>query len=195
MLEKYLIVGLGNPGKEYEYTRHNLGFLVLRQLAKEQNLKFSASPSVKGLVADLRADGKMLYLLMPLTYMNNSGLSVGSFIRKKEIPHSNILVIADDFNLEFGQLRLRKKGSDGGHNGLKSIINHLKTEEFGRLRLGIGRSRRSQDAVDFVLEEFNRRERKELEFFIQEASDCGWAWFNEGINYAMNHSNRRKGNE
>jgi len=193
--EKYLIVGLGNPGRDYESTRHNLGFLVLKKLAKELKVSISASSLTKGWTAKTRVRGNTVYFLLPSTYMNNSGLAVEQFVLKKKIAVENILVVTDDMNLDFGQLRIRKKGSDGGHNGLYSLIYCLKTNEFNRLRLGIGQPKKKQDTVDFVLEQFSSAEKKMLKDFIQDACQCCLVWMKEGINQAMNQFNRRKSDE
>lgn len=192
MLNKKLIVGLGNPGKDYAYTRHNLGFLAVENLAKRYQLKFSPSSLTKAIAAEGTIEGQSVILLLPTTYMNNSGVAVKPVVFKKDIACSGLLVVCDDLDIHFGLLRLRAKGSDGGHNGLTSIIGHLGTEDFPRLRLGIGRPKSRQDTVDFVLEEFNKSEKKELPSFIEEATDCCLVWLKNGINKAMEQFNRRK---
>ena len=131
-------------------------------------------------------------LLLPATFMNHSGVAVKAVIQKKEFELSDALIVFDDMDVDFGLMRLRSQGSDAGHNGLTSVIAHLKTEEFPRLRLGIGRPKIRQDAVDYVLEEFNKSEKKELPGFIEEATDCCLVWLNSGINKAMEQFNRRK---
>jgi len=186
-----LIVGLGNPGKEYEYTRHNLGFMVVRHLAKELNWEFQTSRGTKGLIAKGEIEGSEVYLLLPLTFMNHSGLAVKPLIEKKNLTLENLLVICDDLNLNFGQLRLRSTGSDGGHNGLSSIIECLNTNNFSRLRMGIGQPSSKEPAVDYVLGKFNTSEKKSLEAFVSEASDCCLIWLKEGINKAMQLYNKK----
>jgi len=170
-----LIVGLGNPGKDYEYTRHNFGFLVVARLAEQYKLKVSSSSLCKGLTAGGMIQDKTCCLLFPLTYMNNSGIAV-----------------RDDFSLDFGQLRLRPSGSDGGHNGLDSVIAQLNSKDFSRLRLGIGPVPNKKDAVDFVLQEFTSAEKKKLDDFIQEAVDCCVAWITGNSDQVMSQFNRKK---
>jgi peptidyl-tRNA hydrolase, PTH1 family len=187
-----LIVGLGNPGKDYEYTRHNLGFLVVEQLAARYQLKFKSSTWCKGLTAEGLIENKECCLLLPLTYMNNSGVAVKETVSRKEVSLIQTLVVADDFNLDFGQLRLREKGSAGGHNGLKSVIQYLASEEFARLRLGIGCPPNKKDITDYVLEKFRPQEKKELNSFIQDAVECGVAWVNGNSNQVMSQFNRKK---
>ena len=135
-----------------------------------------------------------VWLVMPMTYMNLSGIALRQMISQKEIPLENILVICDDFNIEFGHLRLRANGGAGGHNGLTSIIEQLHTKNFARLRLGIGSSS-TAGKVDFVLGEFNRKEKKGLAAFIQQATDCCTVWLTEGVNKAMTQFNQRKEDE
>lgn len=194
MVEPKLIVGLGNPGDEYEYSRHNLGFLVVRQLAGKYGLSFKKNFTLKGLLAQGAADSILgtLYLLLPLTYVNNSGAAVKEIIQKKNIALHNILVVCDDVNLEFGQLRFRLQGSHGGHNGLNSVINHLKTKEFMRLRLGVGYPARKDDMVSFVLGEFNQQEKKQLDAFLSKAADGCALWLKEGIAKAMDQFNKKE---
>lgn len=191
MSKTRLIVGLGNPGKEYEYTRHNLGFMVVRHLAKELNWEFQTSRLTKGLIAKGEIEGGEVYLLLPLTFMNHSGFAVKPLVEKKNLTLENLLVICDDLNLSFGQLRLRSTGSDGGHNGLSSIIECLHTNNFSRLRMGIGEPSSQGQAVDYVLGKFNTAEKKSLEVFVTEAADCCLIWLKEGINKAMQLYNKK----
>lgn len=190
-----LIVGLGNPGREYEWTRHNCGFLVLIHLAKEHRLKFSKSPTIQGLVAEGQIHNHDVMLLMPLTYMNHSGAALRHAIEQKGISSEDILVVCDDFHVDFGHLRLRPQGSDGGHNGLASIIEELMTKNFVRLRLGIGAPARKEEAVDFVLGEFNQKEKEALQEFVQQAAQCCIVWLSEGTAKAMEQFNKRTEDE
>ena len=190
--EKKLIVGLGNPGKDYEYTRHNLGFLVVRHLADVLKTKFALSSFTNGLTAECRDGENTVILLMPLTYMNNSGTAVKQAVHTREISLENILILCDDFNLPYAQMRLRPKGSAGGQNGLKSIVECLQTSEFSRLRLGIGYPGHQEDPVDYVLGEFTRTEKKQLDEYVDEAANCCLAWLRDGIKDAMDKFNRRK---
>ena len=192
MTDVRLIVGLGNPGKDYSYTRHNLGFLVVEGLAERYQLKILPSSLCKGLAAQGMIENKACCLLFPLTYMNNSGIAVKDVVEREEIPLNNILVVVDDFSLDFGQLRLRSNGSDGGHNGLSSVIQHLNSEDFARLRLGVGPVPNKKEAVDFVLKEFNPAERKKLDDLINEAVDCCVAWVTGNSGQVMSQFNRKK---
>ena len=195
MAETFLIVGLGNPGKDYQDTRHNLGFLVVEHLAQSEKLKFSESSFTKGLVAEGNIDGTKVMLLLPATYVNNSGVAVKAASAYKKIDLKNILVVVDDVNLDFGQMRLRPSGSDGGHNGLTSIIEHLGNKEFARLRLGVGNPRSKNEMVDHVLGKFTAAEKKQLKNFITTASDGCLVWLKEGMSKAMNQFNRRENDE
>jgi len=189
-----LVVGLGNPGKEYEHTRHNLGFLAVSRLAKEHGLKWAKSASCKGFVAEGEVDAMETVLLLPLTYVNNSGIAVGGIAHKKNIAPENILVICDDLNLDFGDIRIRPEGSAGGHNGLSSVIEHLKTNKFPRLRMGIGRPHATGGTKDFVLSGFDKTEKAHLGALIEEAVLCSEEWLTEGTTKAMSRFNKRKGN-
>ena len=189
-----LIVGLGNPGKDYEYTRHNFGFLVIQNLAARYRLKFTSSSFSKALAAAGQIEGIDAILLQPLTFVNLSGVAVKSTIAQKQIDLENVLIVCDDLDTEFGQLRLRAKGSDGGHNGLTSIIQQLGSAEFARLRCGIGRPKSSAETVDFVLGEFTRQEKESLQGIMDEATDCCLSWLKDGTKKAMDQFNRRKEN-
>lgn len=192
MVESRLIVGLGNPGRDYEQTRHNLGFLVIRRLAERHNMRFRSGCLIKGLMAEGRIAGKTLYCLLPMTYMNNSGIAVKQFMAKKGLGSGDLLVVCDDLNLDLGQIRIRPGGSDGGHNGLNSVIQHVGTQKFARLRMGIGSPLKGEDAATYVLERFKRGETKNIGGFIDQAADCCGVWLEEGINKAMDQFNKRK---
>ena len=186
-----LIAGLGNPGQDYEYTRHNLGFLAVRRLAEKLKLKFALSSLTNGLTAEGTFEDDAICLLMPLTYMNNSGVAIKQVMEKKNLSPQDVLVVTDDFHLEFEQMRLRAKGSDGGHNGLNSVIRHIGSEQFARLRMGIGRPVDEKDTVDYVLEVFKKKEKERLDHFIDETASCCIAWLCEGIEQAMDQYNRK----
>ncbi|MEI7997902.1 MAG: aminoacyl-tRNA hydrolase, partial [Candidatus Omnitrophota bacterium] len=175
-----LIVGLGNPEKQYELTRHNVGFLVLMELAKKYDIKYKKSPVCQAVEAKVLCESESCSLMMPLTYMNNSGLAVKQWVDKKDLTSADILIVCDDMALNFGQIRVRPLGTAGGHNGIKSIIEHLGTKDFARLRLGIGQPRPSQDAADYVLSNFTPGERKLLPDFINEAVACVTSWVGQG---------------
>lgn len=186
-----LIVGLGNPGQKYEQTRHNLGFLVVEHLAKTFGLKFAKAAGTQGLMACGTADDTKVCLLLPTTFMNNSGVAVKAVLADKKVSIADALIVSDDFNLDFGQLRLRDRGSAGGHNGLSSVIEHLNTDQIARLRVGIGAPANKDDTTGFVLEEFNRQEKKDLLKVIEHAADCAVAWLKEGTK-ATGQFNKRK---
>lgn len=182
-------MGLGNPGKDYEYTRHNLGFLVVRHLAQRLNVRIRLSSFTNGLAAEGKYKGEQFCFFLPLTYMNKSGGAIRQLVEKKGLLLEESLIICDDLNLDFGQIRIRPKGSDGGHNGLDSIIQCMGSEDFPRLRMGIGHPGNKVDVVDHVLEEFNNSEKKNLEDFISKAADCCLIWLAEGIGKAMESFN------
>ncbi|MBI5415342.1 MAG: aminoacyl-tRNA hydrolase [Candidatus Omnitrophica bacterium] len=193
MSETRLIVGLGNPGGDYEYTRHNLGFIVVRRLAQKNGLDFRRSSFANGLMAQDKKKGAALHCFLPMTYMNNSGLAVKQAVARLDLDIDHILIVCDDFNLGFGRMRLRSKGSDGGHNGLASVIEHLGTRDIARLRLGIGAPRPAggQQTVDYVLGEFMKEEKANLEQFVDQAAGCCELWLKEGTHKAMEQFNGR----
>jgi PTH1 family peptidyl-tRNA hydrolase len=169
VMNKFLIVGLGNIGAEYVNTRHNIGFKVLDFLAKNEstsfdNLKFGA-------LAELKLKGKTFFLLKPNTYMNLSGKAVKYWMEKENIPLQNILIIADDLNLSFGTIRIRSKGSDGGHNGLKNITLLLNTQEYARFRFGISDEFKKGKQVDYVLGNWDDIEKTKLPERLEVASE------------------------
>ena len=188
----YAIVGLGNPGKEYELTRHNLGFLVVDQIAQNHKLGIKKGSLKNSLTAQGGILSHEVILLKPTTFVNNSGTAVKELVAHKGIDYSNILIVADDFNLDFGSMRLKADGSDGGHNGLKSIIQHCQTKNFARLRLGIGQPKDKKNTAHYVLSPFVKGEKAKLNDFINQAAECCLIWLSEGINKAMNQFNRRE---
>lgn len=157
---KYLIVGLGNPGLKYENTRHNIGFKVLDQLAKEAGEKFTLSRHAE--IATIKIKGRTLILVKPTTFMNLSGKAVQYYLQGEKIPVENLMVITDDIALPFGKLRMKLKGSDGGHNGLKDIQAILKTPEYIRLRFGVGSEFHKGQQADYVLGEWTSQEQETL---------------------------------
>jgi len=187
-----LLVGLGNPGKIYERTRHNFGFLVVQEIARRYAAPWRKSVLYHSLFAQMVEGERKVFLLMPQTMMNNSGTAVGKFVRDRGIAISDILVLCDDLNLPFGQLRFRRCGTDGGHNGLASIIQHLGTNKFPRLRMGIGRPSSTIEPAEYVLNCFSREQAKELTGIIQEAADGCVSWVQKGIENVMNIYNKRK---
>lgn len=183
-----LIVGLGNPGRRYEGTRHNLGFAVLAELARQ----FAAGrPKSKfqGEVVEADLDREKALLLSPVTYMNNSGASVQAARDFYRLPDEDLLVVCDDLNLPPARLRFRARGSSGGQKGLADVIRRLGTEEFARLRIGIGPPPDGWDATDYVLSKFTRQEMPEIEEAVRRAVDAVAVWAREGIQHCMNQYN------
>lgn len=183
-----IIVGLGNPGREYAATRHNLGFMVVDEIARRLRVVSSRSRFRAVLTEAFDVEEKIV-LVKPQTYMNLSGTSVAEAARWYKTPIADLLVVADDIDLPFTAMRLRAKGGSGGHNGLKSIISALGSDEFARLRLGIGRGR--GEATGQVLGRFNAEEERLLPEIIGSAADCALDWERAGVIMAMNRFNRR----
>jgi PTH1 family peptidyl-tRNA hydrolase len=184
-----LIVGLGNPGPEYSETRHNVGFKVVEELAHRHHVKFRRSSRWKAMTAKIPDLGDGVLLAEPMTFMNLSGWAVRSLIAFHKIALPELLVVVDDADLPLGRLRIRTKGSAGGHNGLKSIIQELGTNEFPRLRIGVGRQSWKDGLRDHVLGHFAPDERSETEQAIGNAADAVDLFATEGILKAMNKFN------
>lgn len=189
--DERLIIGLGNPGAEYSRTRHNLGFLVVDELVRRSRLSWQMKEWCQAQVVDGRDGDVDFILLKPLTFMNRSGTAVSKFLSRQAIDLSHLLVVCDDLNLEFGQIRLRTEGSAGGHNGLSSIMETLATKEFPRLRLGIGKPGDPARTVDYVLDRFLPEEDRELGLFVGRAADCCGAWLREDLSQVMSQFNKR----
>ena len=185
----YLIAGLGNIGAEYANTRHNIGFIVLDAFAKASNIVFESRRY--GSVAKYRYRGKDFLFLKPSTYMNLSGRAVSYWLRRENIPIENLLVISDDVALPLGSMRMRKQGSDGGHNGLYDIITNLGTNNFARLRIGIGDDFPRGHQVDYVIGEWSEQEKKELPFICDKAADAMISFAMSGIDRTMNIFNTK----
>lgn len=185
---RYLIVGLGNIGPEYENTRHNIGFMILDALAKASNVVFQDKRY--GFVAETRVKNKSLILLKPSTFMNLSGNAIRYWMQKEKIEKENLLVVVDDLALPFGMLRLKGKGSDAGHNGLKHIQD-LIGQNYPRLRFGIGNDFARGAQVDFVLDEFSDEEKKSLDSRIESAVEIIKSFCLAGINITMNQYNNK----
>jgi peptidyl-tRNA hydrolase, PTH1 family len=182
-----LIVGLGNPGREYRDTRHNVGFGVVDEIARRHGLDWSAGPSqLPELLVAKKFGPEPVMLAKPLTYMNRSGEAIAGLVRYFDVPLENVLVVIDEAALPFMRLRARAHGSAGGHNGLKSVIEALGTTEFSRLRLGVGRGDGRRDLADHVLAKFERSEEAELEPFIARAADAAEMFAADGIAKVMN---------
>ncbi len=192
-MAKYLVVGLGNIGPEYHETRHNIGFMVVDALAKASGVAFSDGRY--GFTATLPVKGRQLLLLKPSTYMNLSGNAVRYWMRKEDIPLENLLVVVDDIALPFGTLRLRGRGSDAGHNGLKHIAATLGTQDYARLRFGIGNDFPRGMQVDYVLGRFTPEQYEEMPRRLELAGEAVKSFCLAGIGIAMNQYNKRGENE
>lgn len=186
-VKKFLIVGLGNIGSEYVNTRHNIGFKVVDFLAKEENSEFKTAKL--GDLAEVKIKGRTLFLLKPNTYMNLSGKAVKYWMEKENIAKENLLVITDDLNLAFGTIRIKTKGSDGGHNGLKSIQQLLNTSEYPRFRFGISDDFKKGRQVDYVLGEWTGEEKELLKERLQVASEAVKSFALAGLANTMNTFN------
>jgi PTH1 family peptidyl-tRNA hydrolase len=184
----YLIVGLGNPGREYRNTRHNIGFLLLDQIAAQLGVTFSRL-EMKALVTKGETRGARLILAKPQTFMNLSGTAVGPLLNYYKVPHTQLLVVYDDVDLPAGSLRLRPSGGSAGQKGMASIIERLGTQEFARLRLGIGRPPGRMDAAAYVLQEFSKAESEALQMQLQRAAEAVLTFVHDGLNEAMNRYN------
>jgi len=184
---KYLIAGLGNIGPEYELTRHNIGFLVLDRLADKIETDFTMNRLAYR--AEGRHKGKTLIMIKPTTFMNLSGKSVNYWLKDEKIPVENLLVITDDLALPYGKLRIRPKGSNGGHNGLSDIEAVLQTQEYARLRFGIGSNFPKGKQVDYVLGNFNKDEFAELALHMDRACDAILSFCTAGLSQTMTQFN------
>jgi PTH1 family peptidyl-tRNA hydrolase len=185
-----LIVGLGNPGNLYVHSRHNVGFLVVRTLARAHKILLKKEKGILSLSGKGRIEGQNIVLAMPLTFMNLSGVAVAGLLKRYKINPSNLLVVCDDLDLSLGRLKIKSSGSSGGHRGLKSIIESLKMDGFARLRIGIGRPLRT-DISAYVLSHFSKKEKVELSEIIERASGCCRVWAAKGIDKSMNIFNQR----
>ncbi len=185
-----IVVGLGNPGPKYSRTRHNMGFMVVDRLAGKLGLRVE-SKRFHALVAEKVIDGENLLLVKPLTYVNESGLTVKELQKNFSCPADSIMVICDDLSLPLGKLRIRRKGSSGGHNGLESIISHLETKDFPRLRIGIGHPPQGE-AREYVLSPFLKEEEETLERTLERANEAILNWIRAGIEECMKKFNKEE---
>ncbi|MFP4844323.1 aminoacyl-tRNA hydrolase [Winogradskyella sp. PE311] len=186
-MKKFLIVGLGNIGEKYTHTRHNIGFKILDSLAETENASFETLKL--GDIAKIKIKGRSLILLKPSTYMNLSGKSIKYWLEKEKIPLENLLVITDDLNLPFGSLRLKTKGSDGGHNGLKDIQDKLQTTKYNRFRFGISDTFSKGRQIDYVLGKWSDEENLKLKERLKVATDLVKSFPLAGVNNTMNKFN------
>ncbi|WKK80358.1 aminoacyl-tRNA hydrolase [Marivirga arenosa] len=184
---KYLIIGLGNIGAEYELTRHNIGFLTLDRLADKHDAKFETLKLA--MKSEIKYKGRQIHLIKPTTYMNLSGKAVNYWMQELKIPKENILVITDDIALPFGKLRLRAKGSSAGHNGLKNIEQLTGGQNYARLKFGVGDNFHKGQQVDYVLSPFTQQEFDELPFIMDKACDMVYGFSTIGINRTMSEYN------
>ena len=187
--KSYLVVGLGNIGSEYAQTRHNMGFMVLDAWAQASNIVFETKRY--GDIAEKSIKGRKFYLLKPSTYMNLSGNAVRYWMQELSIPVENIIVICDDLNLPFGNLRMRGSGSDGGHNGLKNIIELIGTQDFARIRMGIGHDFQQGGQVDFVIGKINDDEKSVIPELCDRVIDGVQNWAFQGLQKAMTALNTK----
>ena len=185
-----LIVGLGNPGREYAHTRHNAGFMVVDQLAERWKTRWAREKKFVARVAKADRNSERLILCEPETFMNASGEAVGALATFYRVPVDRLIVVVDDADLPLGEIRLRARGSSGGHHGLESIEQHLATREFARLRIGIGRGQTAvRQITGHVLAEFNRAERDLMDKVVARACDQVECWTQDGVLQAMNRYN------
>ena len=187
-----IVAGLGNPGREYENTRHNAGFLVLDQIAGSCGVRLDRL-KYKSLCADAVLGGRRVLLMKPQTFMNLSGESVRAAADFYKVDPEHIIIVYDDISLDVGQLRIRKKGSAGGHNGIKNIISHLGTQEFPRIKVGVGDKPKKMDLADYVLSRFSKEDRAVMEDAFREAAGAVEMMITQGADAAMNQFNGHKG--
>ena len=186
-MKKFLVVGLGNIGEEYAETRHNIGFKILDSLAREEDFIFETAKL--GDVGTFKVKGRSIICLKPSTYMNRSGKAVKYWMDKENIPLENVLIVTDDINLSFGTIRLKTKGSDGGHNGLKDIQQFLLTTNYNRLRFGVGSDFGKGKQIDYVLGEWNQEEKDALVERYERINALIRSFVLSGVNRTMNEYN------
>jgi PTH1 family peptidyl-tRNA hydrolase len=185
---EWIVAGLGNPGPQYKGTRHNVGWWSLDDLTSRAGGRFKAS-GASAEIADIEVDGRRVLLVRPLTYVNRSGDTLRHVMRKHHVIPDRLIVIYDDLNLETGKIRIRQKGGSGGHNGMNSIISALATEEFTRIRIGVGRPADSSEQVDYVLGRMAPREREVVRAAATRAADAAQSTIQDGLDIAMNRFN------
>lgn len=184
----YLIVGLGNPEEDYKNTRHNMGFDTINKIAEDFKIKVDKK-KFNGLYGVTNLNGEKIILLKPQTYMNLSGDCVVQFVNFYKIPHENLIIIYDDLDIEEGKIKIRKSGGPGTHNGMKSVCNRLNTEDFPRVRVGIGNSENTEDLVSFVIGYMDKETKELLDKSTDKAKDAVIEILNNGIDQAMNKFN------
>lgn len=182
-----VIVGLGNPGLKYKKTRHNVGFMFIDEVAKSNQVTFSLNKNLQCEIAEIYINKEKHFLIKPTTFMNLSGDSVYKVLNYYNIDKDDLIVIYDDMDLNVGQIRIRKNGSAGGHNGMKSIINNLNSQDFKRIRIGIGKP--EYNSIDFVLGQFSKNEEEMIRKAIELAPNIIDDFIIRGVDYIMNHYN------
>jgi PTH1 family peptidyl-tRNA hydrolase len=187
-LETFLLIGLGNPGREYANTRHNFGFMLIDRLAVRLDAR-SMKVQSKAIVMDARHQKRKLILAKPQTYMNLSGQSVQGLVNFYKIPNTNLMILSDDLDLPFGTIRIRASGGPGGQRGLSSILEKLGTQDIPRMRLGIDRPPGRMDSADYVLQNFPKNELQSLSEILDRATDAALEFVTNGLNAAMNKYN------
>jgi peptidyl-tRNA hydrolase, PTH1 family len=186
-----LIVGLGNPGRDYSDTRHNIGFLAVRDLSRANKIALKKDRNAPALCGKGKIGQQPVMLALPLTFMNLSGVAVGGLLKRYKVDAENLLVICDDVDIEFGRFKLKCSGSSAGHRGVESIIAQIGSNEFCRLRIGIGRPK-LKDTAEYVLSPFKKQEKKQLNEVIKNAGLCAETWAAKGAAAAMNFFNRKQ---
>lgn len=187
----YIIIGLGNPSKEYEHTRHNIGFDIITNISREYNIPLDYKKH-KAICGKGMIEGEKVVLVKPQTYMNLSGESVRELVDFYKVPNENIIIIYDDISLDVGQLRIRLKGSAGGHNGIKSIISHLGSMEFPRIKVGVGDKPKGWDLADYVLSRFQGVDAVIIKDAIEKSTLAVKDIIKDGLDSAMNVYNRKE---
>jgi len=187
------VVGLGNPGLKYEFTRHNIGFRIVDSLARDIEIEFKRVKSYYSLISRGMINNHKLMLVKPQTFMNLSGIAVNKVVSYYQIPHQDLLIVYDDLNLELGQVRIRKKGSAGGHKGIESIMQYLNSEDIPRLRIGIGNplANFNFDCVSYVLSNFNDDEKDKIKEVIQLSTEAVKTIIEDGFEKAMRKYNKK----
>lgn len=186
----YIVVGLGNPGKKYDVTRHNIGFEVVEELARENQIKMNKT-KFKSLIGEGNIGSEKVVLMKPQTYMNLSGEAVMKAMEFYKVPIENLIVIYDDIDVDFAKIRIRKKGSGGSHNGMRNIIYLLKNDQFPRVRMGVGRPYPNQPLADFVLQRFSKAEQEEMIPVVRDSVKAIETIIREDVDLAMNRFNKK----
>lgn len=186
-----VIVGLGNPGRKYEFTRHNVGYMVASAFARSAGLSFKEEKRFSAVVAKGKFEGTTVHILLPTTYMNESGRALRAYLDYYKLGVHDVIVVSDEVELPFNQMRLRPGGSSGGHNGLKSIEAHLGTQNYVRLRMGIGKDQQSSTLADYVLDGFKPDELPKLDEFVNRGAGVVKSLLQESITDVMNKVNAK----